>query len=282
MPRVTYDSSTRRGGFSTGRSRRFRRRTSIVSSAKRRKSASAQSRQIQRVARLAVKNSQILRSTRVYTDWVNRGSTSGWIAGNWRVYSLMDPVVWQSCMRENTQAVYTQTAYIPSMFFQYVAALNDLTNSCAMSVFIVSIRKAATSFIPSLSGSNLNDGEEFQTLGPLSMPVLNPNVFKVRWSKTFTLMSNSISGPSAVPTDPTGDPRSTFVRGFTNIKLGINLRTPSVFAAPMLVPDHWQNLEDKNLPPNQRLFFMAYFNSGDTLNSPGLYWALKTTAVTTN
>ena len=285
MPRVTYASATRRGGFTTGRKRFTRRRASIVSSAKRSKSAGAQSRQIQRLARLAVKNAKILKSTRVYTDYVLRGSVSSpWNSLSWRCYSLMDPTTWLSTMRENTQARYTQTAYIPSIFFQYVAALNDMNQSVAMSMFLVSIKKDASDFVPALSGSNLNDGEEFQAMGNLSMPVLNPGIFKVRWSKTFTLMSNSLVGTSIVPstTVAAGDPSSTFVRGFINIKIKANLRSPSIFAAPGLVPGYWQQLQDNNLPPSQRLYLMVYFSSGDLVNSPGMYWSLKTTAVTSN
>jgi len=281
MPRVSRATASRRGGLHV-RVKGRGRRTSVIQQAKRRKSAHAQSRQIQRVARLAIKNASILRATRVYTDWVSRGATQNWTSGTWRCYSMMDPASWSAAMRQNDAAQATQTAYIRNMYIQYTCGLNTLNRSAAVTMFLCSIRRSATNFIPSLSGSNMTDGDEYQTLGNLSSPVLNPSIFNVKWVKSFTLMSNSLSASSAAPTAIAGDPASTFVRGFANIKVKTNLRTPSVFQTPATGPESWKMLLDNNLPPGQRLYLMSYFNSADIVNEPGLYWALKTTAVTTN
>lgn len=280
MPYVSRSTANRRGSYKYTQKKR-RKGTSIVAMAKRRKSAAAQSRQIQRVARLAVKNAQILKATRVYTDYYLAGeSGEGWVSKSWQVFSLMDPTLWRSTMRENTSAQYTQTAYIPSMYVQYVCALNTLKASAAMTMFLVSIRKDYTHFIP--TAANVVDTEQFQSLSPLCAPVLNTGIFNIRWQKTFMLMSNNLSRTSA-PTDAiAGDPLTTYVRGAVNLKVKTNLRCPSIFSPPAVIPDYWQTLEDKNLPAHQRLYLMVYFSSEDQLNSPGMFWSLKTTAVTSN
>lgn len=280
-PRVTKATASRRGGLHV-KTKFPRRRTSVIQQAKRRKSAAAQSRQIQRVARLAIKNATILRATRTYTDWVSKGATQNWLTGTWRNYSLMDPATWTAAMRQNDEAEKAQTAFIRKMYFQYVVGLNTLTRSAAVTLFLVSIRNSATNFIPTLNGSNMTDGDEYQTLGNLSSPVLNANIFNVKWVKSFTLMSNSLTATSVAPQDAVGDPDTTYVRGFTNISLKTNLKTPSVFQTPATGPESWKMLLDNQIRPTQRLYLMAYFNSADNQNSPGMFWALKTTATTTN
>jgi len=280
MPYVARSTANRRGSYRYTK-RRGRRRTSVIAQAKQRKSAHAQSRQIQRVARVALRNRSLLKAQRVYTDYVLRGTNDDqWIAGSWQVFPLMDITLWKTTMRENTAAQYTQTAYIPSIYLQYVAALNDLTKSAAMSMYLVTIRNAASNFVP--KPANLVNGEQWQSLSPLCAPVLNTGIFNIKWQKTFMLLNNSLTASSATDAQIAGDPSSSYVRGAMTLKVKANLRTPSVFAPPAIIPDYWQVLEDINLPPHQRVYLLAYYSSEDVVNQPGMFWSTKMTAVTSN
>lgn len=285
---MPYRSSTaatrgRTAGTRRGAAPRARRRTSIATSARYNRSAGAQSMQIRRLARIAVRNSQILQSQRLYTDYyINGGTDATFTTNYWQVYSIIDPVSWLPTLRRNTDADNAQNAFIRSMHFQYTASLYKLQNPAVMSLFLVSIRPNAANFTPVSGG--LTDGEDFQNLGFYSMPILNSGLVKVKWSKTFVLQSNNLEGPSIVPTQDVaiGDASDSYIRGSVNLAIAQTYRSPSRFIAPAVEPGSWSTLSDENLRPMQRLYFLAFYQSSDTVNAAGLTWSAKFNVVTTN
>lgn len=285
MPyRRTSATGTRgRTAGTTYRQRRGRRRTSVFTRAKYNRSAAAQSRQIRSLARMAVRNTQILNSQRLYTDYyINGQADTTWLANTWTVFSLLDPISWLPTLRRNTDADNAQNAYVRNMFFQYTTALNTLKNSATVTLMLVSIRRNAANFVP--SNATMGNGEEYQNLGSFQMPVLSSGIFKVKWAKTFVLQSNGLGKPSVAQTStvPVGDPSDTYCRGAVNMDIKTTFRSPSRFIAPATEPQSWSTLTDADISPSQRLYLMAFYQSQDGTNNAGMNWSAKFTVITSN
>lgn len=285
MPyRRTSAYSTRGRTAGTRRTQpRARRRTSIVTRARYNRGAGAQSRQIQAIARMAVRNSQILGSQRTYTDYYLNGSTDiTFTSSKWKVFSLMDPISWQQTLRRNSDADNAQNAYVRNMFFQYTASLFKLEQSASMTLMIVSIRPNAAAFVPSTA--SMNNGDEYQYMGAFQMPVLNSQLMKVKWSKTFILQTNGLDGPSVTQSNvlPVGDPSDSYARGSVNVDIKTTFRSPSRLIAPAIEPQSWSILNDRDLRPGQRMYLLSYFQSNDITNAPLINFSTKFTVITSN
>lgn len=282
MPYVSRAYASKAGGFRTRTGVRRRRRTGVVARTFRRKGARAQASQIRSVARMAIKNARILQATKTYTDYEIQGRTSGdWTAGTWQVFPLMDPVMWKQTMRLNSSADNAQNAYIRNMVLQIVVGLNTMLRSTAVTLFLVSMRNQSLSYTP--TNTNFVEGQNYDQCNGL-MPRLNSNIFKVRWCKSFNLMSNTYSGISLTPsaTDVAGDPTTTYRKITANIKIGANLRSRGVKLTPALDPTAWSDLTDEQLSASNRLYLLCYQSSGDTSNFPAAQWHALFTAITTN
>lgn len=282
MPLVGKSYASARGSFKTSRVRRARRRPGVVQRTYRRKGARAQASQIRSVARLAIKNARILNATRVYTDYEIQGRTAtDWVSGTWTVFSLMDPVTWKQTMRQTADADNCQAAYIRSCFFQFTAGLNTMIRSTRCTFYLVSMRPAALNFVPAMT--NMVAGQQFDTCNG-QMARLNPNIFKVRWAKSFNLLSNTFSGISltASATDVAGEPASTYRAITANIKINHNLRATNIKVTPLVEGKPWSTMSDEQISAGHRLYFMCYHQSADTVNSPGVIWHALFNVLTTN
>ena len=273
-----------RGKTAGTRSRGFkrRRRTSIATRAKYRRGANAQSSQIRSLARIAVRNAKILNSQRLYTDYYLTGGTDAtWVSGYWQVYSILDPISWQQTLRRNSDADNAQNAFVRNMFFQYTCSLFKLKSSATVTLMLVSVRANAAGFVP--SNATMGNGTEYQDLGFYSMPIVNSNLMKVKWSKTFVVQSNGLNGLSVDQTNlAVGDPSDTYARGSVNMKVSTTFRSPSRFIAPATEPQSWSTLSDQDISPGQRLYLMCYYRSNDTQNAAGLTWSAKFSVITSN
>lgn len=263
--------------------RRGRPRASIATRARYQRSAAAQSRQISALARMAVRNSQILRSQRTYTDYYINGSTDAtFIQGQWKVWSVLDPISWLQTLRQNSDADNAQNAFVRNMFFQYTSSVFKLQNAATVTLMLVSVRPNAAAFVPSTT--SMGNGQEYQDLGFYSMPVVNSQLLRVRWSKTFVVQTNALNAPSLTPDQQlaSGDPSDSYARGSCNMAINTTFRSPSMAIAPAIEPQSWSTLTDAALLPSQRLYFMAYYRSVDTENAAGLTWSAKFTVITSN
>lgn len=260
-----------------------RRRYGVAMRARMNRSAYAQSKQIQSLARLAVRNARVLNGQRLYTDYYLNGQTDGtWTANVWQVFSILDPISWQQTLRRNNDADNAQNAYVRNMFFQYTCGLNTLKSSGTVTLMLASVRPNAAAFVP--SSTSMSNGEEYQNLGSYQMPIVNSGLLKVKWSKTFVVQSNGLGGPSIAQTSsvPIGDPSDSFVRGSVNMTIRTTFRSPSMFIAPAAEPQAWSTLTDKDIKPSQRLYLMAWYQSQDGQNTAGLNWSAKFTVITSN
>lgn len=272
MGYVRRTQASGRGSYQTRRSTR-RRRTSVVAKTYRRRSARAQASQIRSVARMAIRNSRVMNSMKQYLDYELQGvSSTDWIAGSWVVWSLIDPISWKPTMRQNTQGDSCQNAYVRSMFLQYTVALRNLLRSSAITVYLVTMRSAANDFTP--SASTMINGQHYDTCGLGAMPRLNSNVFKVKYAKTFNLMSNAYNAVSltASATDVAGEPETTYRRITQDIKLGMNLRSRAVRVPPATESGPWSTMTDEAILPSQRMYLMMFQSSSDQTNAPGAFW----------
>lgn len=271
----------------TAGTRRFqprgRKRTSIATRARYSRSAGAQSSQIQALARLAVRNARILGSQRTYTDYYLNGSSDAtWTSSVWKVWPILDPISWQQTLRRNSDADNAQNAFVRNMFFQYTCGLYKLVNSATVTLMMVSIRSNAASYVPGTA--TITNGDEFQYMGAYQMPVMNSNLMKVKWAKTFVVQSNGLNGPSIAQSTviPVGDPSDSFARGSVNVAIKTTFYSPSMAIAPAVEPQSWSMLTDKDLKPSQRLYLLAYFQSNDITNAPQLNFSAKFTVITSN
>lgn len=282
MPYAKRAQSNRGGAYRSQVGKKRRRGTSIVGRTYKRKGASAQASQIRTVARMAIKNARILNSTRVYLDYEHQGRTPGdWVSGLWRVYSLMDPVSWKPTMRQTADGDAAQVAYIRNCFFQYTAGLNTMIRSTRVTCYLVSMRSAALNFVP--ASTNMVPGQQYDTCNG-QMPRLNPNIFKVRYAKSFNLLSNTFSGVSleASATDVAGAPSSTFRACNVNLKIGHNLRSQNIKTLPSNEGKPWSTMSDQDISGSNRLYFMVYHESADVENAPGVIWHALFNVCTTN
>lgn len=285
MPyRRTSAYSTRGRTAGTSRSQpKPRRRTSLATRARYNRGSYAQSRQIQSLARLAVRNSRILNSQRTYTDYfLNGNSDATWLSSTWKVWSLLDPVTWQQTLRRNTDADNAQNAFVRNMFFQWTVGLYKCKSAASVTLMMVSIRSNAAAYVPSTA--NISNGTEFQQMGPYQMPILNSNLMKVRWSKTFIVQTNGLYGPSILQTNvlPVGDPSDSYSRGSVNLDIKTTFYSPSMNVVPALEPEAWSTLDAKDLKPSQRVYLLAYFQSPDVENPCQLNFSSKFTVITSN
>lgn len=224
-----------------------------------------------------------MNSQKQYLDYELQGLTSpDWVAGSWVVWSIIDPISWRPTMRQNTAGDSCQSAYVRSCFLQYTVALRNLLRSAAITVYLVTMRPGANDFTP--SASTMVNGQHYDNCGQGAMPRLNPNVFKVKYAKTFNLMSNTYNGVSltASATDTAGDPETTYRRFTQNIKLGMNLRSRAVRVPPATESSPWSTMTDEAILPSQRMYLMMFQNSGDQTNAPGAFWHALFNVVTTN
>lgn len=282
--RRTSATSTRgrTAGTRRGAAPRRRRRASIATRARYNRGAAAQSRQIQALARMATRNSRILGAQRTYTDYYLSGQAPPtWTSSTWTTFSVVDPATWRQTLRRNDDADKAQNAFVRSMFFQYTCGLNTLTNAATVTLMLVSIRPNSAGFIPS---SAMQVGQDYENLGNYQMPVVNSQLMKVRWSKTFIVQTNGLRGTSVTQsaTTPVGDPSDSYVRGSVNVDIRTTFRSPSRFVGGGLDPQAWSDLVDIDLRPMQRMYLICYFQSGDLTNVPLLNWSAKFTAVTSN
>lgn len=282
MPYVKRTQTSGRGSYST-RIRKRRRTTGTIARTYRARSSRAQARQIRSVARMAIRNSRIMNRSKQYLDYELQATSSGdWTSGTWQVWSLIDPISWKPTMRQNTAADSAQSAYVRSAFLQYTVALRNLLRSTAVTVYLVTMRSAANDFTP--SSSTLINGQHYDNCGQGAMPRLNANVFKVKYAKTFNLMSNTFNGVSltASATDVAGDPETTYRRFTQNIHLGMNLRSRAVRVPPATESGPWSTMTDEAILPSQRMYLMMFHNSGDQQNTPGAFWHMLYNVQTMN
>lgn len=271
MPRVR--SSYGRQGTRAGRRRPRRRRASVRTRIRyQRPSARNQRQQLSAIAKVALRNERILRTSKVYTDWFLQASTQN-VTGLWFVTPLMSIKDWLPSLRQDVNAKKSQAAYLRNMSLEWFASSDYKNQATQFQVFVVSLRRDSSNWQPRVGpDGQLLNGEDYREMGGSNAPVLNSSVFKVHYSKEFRLFPRN-NPTAADPTvlDYSGDPFSTYRRGRINLRLGMKVRSA--------VNQAWKDLVMDALPPNQRLYLCYRGVSNDSKNQFSFNWGTHVTAI---
>ena len=269
----TRRSSYGRQGGKPGR-RSFRRRRASVSTRARfqRPSARNQQRQIQSLAKLALRNRRMLSASKSYTDWFQRFNNQN-ITGLWFSQELLRFVDWEAGNRQDADVLVSQNVFLRNMVIEWYANSFNKDQACVFEVFVVSIRSNASNWLPSSGPAGvLTEGLDYENMGSGNMVALNSGVFKVHFAKMFQLFPrDNPDGMDPDPLDFSGNPFTTYRRGKINLSLNMKVRSPAGLS--------WKNLNMNTLPPNQRLYLLYRAQSSDSTNQYQFSWATHTTAI---
>lgn len=269
---VSRKGSTRyRQGTRNG-PRKRRRRSSISSRVRyQRPSAWNQKRQLQTIARMAIRSSRVLNQHRVFQDWELQGQlvfqTDGWL-----IRPLMEPVSWNAVLRQDITPLTQSQCFVRECQFTYFAANNTKNLPFTINLFICSLRRNFNEW----DGTTMVANSEYLNQGAGNAVLLNSGQFKVHYSRNmqiFPRVQPGIQGGS-VELDPTGNPNTQYQRGKTTLRINYRLTSPDALS--------WKQLTMADLPHHKRLYLMCFFRSEDTsgANDARMNWCTKWTTIT--
>jgi len=263
-------SATRyRQGTRNGRTRR-RRRSSIGARVRyQRPSARNQKRQIQTLARMAMRNQRILNSHRIYQDWTVNSGLTFTDNGTWQSKPFFDPISWEACLRRDLTPLTQSGCFVREMQFSYFMTNNTKSLPSTISLFLVTLRRQAN------WGGSFSLNEEYVVQGQGSAPILNSGIFKVLWSRNHQIFPPKTAAQSGgtVTEISTGNPETQYKRGKTTLRLNFSLRSPSDLS--------WKELGQEDVPYWQKVYLLAYFQNEDTTaNDARMTYGLKYTTIT--
>ncbi len=271
MPFRRYGNSrsVKRSSLKTYEARRKRRRTSLPARIRYKPpTAYNQKRQMYSLARQVARNTKVIKTQKVYTDYqwgqVNaRGLTALMNDGQWYGWELTDFSQWQPVMRRDQNVAQASRTFAVRMQLNCRANLGTVTQLCYMNVFIISPRSDATDglTITDLVGgmTSLNADIDYieSTDNEGANLRLNSGLYKVHACKYMTLMPNTSN--IALPANSVvGNPYTTWRKWQWNIPLKFTVRNP--------INRPWNQLEFDNLPYYEKLYFVAVatVNPNDT------------------
>lgn len=271
MPRVR--SSYGRQGTRTGRRRIRRRRGSLPSRIRyQRPSARNQRSQIRSLARMAIRNSKILKAAQSHTDWYQNFNNLN-VTGLWFAQELMSPVDWTAGNRQDADVLVSQNVYLRNMVLEWYANSFTKNQATQVEVFVVTIRSSAANWVPGAGPAGvLTPGQDFEEMGSGNAVSLNSGIFKVHYNKMFQLFPRD--NPEGLPQevlDFSGNPFSTYRRGKVNLSLRYKVRSPAGLT--------WKNLGMQALPPSQRMYLLYRGQSADSVNQYQFSWGTHITAL---
>lgn len=261
-------NATRRQGTRPGAAPRSRR-----PNLKRRinagRSARAQQSQLRSVANMVLRNRSILRAQRQILDFKYVQKLTGGFINDYskQVIPLMRPVEWIPTMRINTDDVKeSRVTYIPKIEFNFFLTTEAVVDRCATTMFLVTLKSSSANW-----NGLLTDDTDWTNMGPMVAPYLNPNRFKVHWTRHFITFPENEQTTGTVQI-PSGNPNTQYRRMRVSLKYGQSIRAPA--------GESWRKLDITDLSPSKRLYLLAFFNSYNAgATKWELNWALKTVAI---
>lgn len=260
-----YRQGTRNGGT------RRRRRGSVSARIRyQRPSARNQRRQLQSVARMALRSNRILNSHRIYQDWTVNSGISFTTNGDWTIKPFFDPVSWDACLRRDLTPLTQSGCFVRECQFSYFMANNTKSLPSTVSLFLVTLRRQAN------WGGTMALNEEYIVQGEGSAPILNSAIFRCLWSRNHQIFPAKTAAQSGgtITEVATGNPETQYKRAKTTIRLNFSLRSPSDLS--------WKQLGQEDLPYWQRLYLLAFYQCEDTstATSAEMTYGLKYTTIT--
>lgn len=260
-----YRQGTRNGGA------RKRRRSNLGARVRyQRPTAGNQKRQIQSLARLAMRSSRILRAHRIFQDWTVNSTLSLAVPGQWAVRPLMDPINWNACLRQDLTPLTQSGCYVRELQLEYFLANGTKLPPSTISLFVVTLRRNQN-----WDGSTFNLNDEFIPMGEGSQPILNSGIFSVKWARTFqifNLLQDTVgTGGNQLPS---GQPTSSYKKGKTTIRINTTLRSPSDAS--------WKQLGIEDMPYYNKMYLLAYFQNEDpsSVTAAQVTYGYKVTTIT--
>lgn len=258
-----------RQGTRPGTRKPRRRRAGVTTRIRyQRPTARAQKAQLASLARIALKNQQMLRNSVTYTDWFDNISTS--VTGSaWAAYALMDPVSWAAGLRQDADVLVSQSAFVRNMVFEWNVNCGEKNQGSQWDMFIVTLRPSASEWqpVPTPSG-DLLAGVDFAEMGDENAPQLNSGKFKVLWHKHVRVWPRKDSVDDLTYS---GNPYTTYKDGQVNLKLNTKVRAPGALS--------WKSVGIGQLPARQRVYFFYRQSSADTVNITNISFGTHLTVV---
>ena len=248
---VRRSAATRyRQGTRNGRARR-RRRSSLMSRIRySRPSSRNQRRQIQSLARLAVRSSRILRNHRIFQDW-KLESGINFATPGWQVNPFLNPIAWDACLRQDLTPLTQSGCFLREMQFSYFISNNTKSLPSTISLFLVTLRRQQT------FNGTMAENQEYITQGEANQPILNSGIFRCVWSRTHQIFpaTQVVTQGGTVVEVPAGNPMTQYFKGKTTIRLNFRLRSPSDIS--------WKQLSQEDMPHYQSLYLLSFFQNED-------------------
>lgn len=270
MPRVR--SSHARQGTRPGTRRPRRRRASVRTRIRyQRPSARNQRSQLATIAKMALRNSKMLNSTKIYTDWFQNANVTG-TDTVWNATPLMEFRFWDAGNRQDAAVSEIQSAYLRNMVLEWTFQSYLKNRALEVDIFVVSLRSSSSTWVPQTEPTGSLGPDDFKEMGFNNAPQLNSGIFKVHYHKHMRLFPVNFQATNVL--EYSGNPLTTYRRGQVNLKLGYKARSPDGTA--------WKELEQGMLPARQRLYLLHRAQCEDTLNQYRFTWGTHTTVVTTS
>lgn len=262
--------ATRRQGTRGGRKPRARRRTGIRTRVRwQRLTARAQKSQIATIARMAVRNSQILNSQKTYTDWYQIQSNS--YGGTSSIgIPLTNLASWVAGARQNLVVDRAQKTFVREMLFNYYVQAPASNNPVYLTMSLVTIRPtAAATPVP----SPLVVNADYTTQGQRNAVIWNSSKYHVLFSRFFIMYpaNQTPLNPGDEPL-PWGNPYTIYRRGRCSFNLNWTARAISGGV--------WKDLTVLNLAPSRRIYLLlASYSDDPGATSYNISWGTKFTCI---
>jgi len=214
--------------------------------------AQAQQKQLQTLARLAVKNARILNDRKTVTDWVdsrNVALAAGGSIGTWYSIALMQPTSWTRVARKNEDYLNQGNTLIRDLNLEYFMGQGDKSKPVIWTLFVVTVQPNATWD----SGVTFQAGQEYIEMGTNNSPQLNSGIFKVHAvHKRRTLVTYPDGGNQELVAH---NDRSAY-NGQIRLNLNVKIRSPE--------DSNWTQTSVGDLPRHQRFYLVVNAKSEDT------------------
>ena len=244
-PPSALRGTTKKPGF------RRRRRTTMVSKVRyQAPTARHQRRQILTNARMVSKLYRSQLRHRVWSDWQYTGGQSSINSGEWVTIRLTDFTLWENVLRADAAVSRKAHTFINRMQLNLRFNMQD-SYFVGFNVFVVSPRKFATNVDPFVTQPILfqdyiqpSQDEGFNVR-------LNSGLYKVHFSRYFTLTKNYLGAPPA--NENVGDPDTTWRKMQANIPMRLSVTNP---VARTGNADTWLEVPFNDLPYYGKYYLM--------------------------
>lgn len=270
--RGSANRSVKRSSLKSYEKSARRRRSSLASRVKyKRPTAGNQKKQILSLANKVARNTKILSSQKVYTDYQwgqtdARGMFASLNTSQWYGWRLTNLVQWQPVLRQDANVIESSSTYAIRAQLNCRINIGDVTQLSYLNVFLVTPRQdsAADLVINNDVGGmvqlQVNNDYILHTSNEDANVRLNSGKFKVLASKYVTLTPNTASQPLP-PGFAAGNPYSTWRKWQWNVPLKWTVQQHSGQRP-------WSTVPFDDLPYYKKLYLLVYSGTAPITSRP--------------